>query len=90
MTAFEAPTPLPFDLSVDTVTLGEAAAAPATRAILEAVVPGLAGMAEIDYVSRMSLRQTANWGLVGEAELDRIDADLAELPRTQWPVAPVE
>jgi hypothetical protein len=89
MNEFRQPTPLPFTLSVDTLTLGEAAGGAATRAILEAVQPGLSGFADIDYLSQMSLRQTANWGVASEEQLDAIDAALAELPTSEWPVPPV-
>jgi hypothetical protein len=86
---FTQPTPLPFDLTVDMITLGEAARAPSTRAILERIVPGYVGFADVDYVSRMSLRQTANWGVISQEDLERIDAELAELPESEWPVEPV-
>jgi hypothetical protein len=87
---FEQPRPLPFDLTVDMVTLGEAASSGKTRAILERVAPGYVAFADVDYLSRMSLRQTAYWGVVSHEDIELIDAELAKLAPSEWPVEPVE
>ena len=86
---FEQPRPLPFDVAVDMVTLAEAANSEKTRAILERVAPGYAAFADVDYLSRMSLRQTANWGIISHGDIELIDAELAKLAPSEWPGEPV-
>jgi hypothetical protein len=86
---FDQPTPLPFDLTVDMVTLGEAANSEKTRAILERVAPGYVAFADVDYLSGMSLRQTAYWGVISYEDIELIDAELAKLAPSEWPVEPV-
>lgn len=88
--AYQPPKPLPFEFSVDTVTIEELMATPATREIVVKHAPWADMMAKSEafrnYTSNFTLHDIAAFlppGLSGS--IDAIDADLRRLPRSEWP-----
>jgi hypothetical protein len=86
---YQPPKPLPFELSLDMVTLRELVSKPATKAILESVDPSLAnpGLASSPF-GNYTVPQLRNVlpKAVTPQNIAKINTALAKLPRDEWPV----
>jgi hypothetical protein len=85
---YHPPKPLPFVLSADTATLAELLSKPATRAVLQQVDPELVNDAFARYLGYYTVPQMRNFlpKAVTPANIAKINAALAKLPRSEWPV----
>lgn len=88
--AFVQPKPAPFQLSIDTVMVGELVKGKATRPIIERELPILLGLGDTRFVGDATLRQlTRLFPAITPELLQRVDKELRALPPSEWPVPPV-
>jgi hypothetical protein len=90
--AYHPPTPAPFELSVETLSVEELLSAPATRAILQEHAPAVLQLAAIPQFktvqSTLTLREA---GVLLPLDMSvvvpAVDAALRALPNSEWPAS---
>ena len=85
---YQTPQPLPFELNVDMVTWSELVANTTTKAILASVDPVLANSGADKYLGYYTIPQLRKFlpKTITPENIAKINAELAKLPRDQWPV----
>lgn len=89
MTAFEPPAAAPFELGVETVSLADLMSSPAAWAIVIKHAPALklaVGSPQLKpQLSNFTVDSFITYGVVTQKAVDVIDAELRQLPRSEWP-----
>lgn len=88
--AYEAPRAMPVErLQVRNVSIAELQTSPAAWAIVMKHAPGVKMIAQAPqtkaYLTNFTVDTFALFGVVSPKAIAAIDADLAVLPRSQWP-----
>jgi hypothetical protein len=86
---FQQPKPAPYELGTETASIADLLSAPATQAILVRHIPFLARPPEQlkPHLGNFTVHDLLSFpipGINAKAAAD-IDADLKQLPRTEWP-----
>lgn len=87
--AYEPPVAAPYELSVETVSVAELMNAPAAWAIVLKHSPMfkmVVGSPQTKpYLTNFTVDSFVTYGVVSQKTIDAINADLAQLPRSEWP-----
>jgi hypothetical protein len=87
---FEQPVAAPFQLSAQTVSIGELMCAPAAWAIVIKYAPMMkfiVNTAQVKpYLNNLTFDTFVNIGVINQKAVDAINQDLSRLPRNEWPV----
>jgi len=87
--SFDPPVAAPFELAVQNVTIAELLGAPAAWAIVLRHAPALKMIVAVPMIqpqlSSMTIDSLMTYGAVNQAAVDAIDAELRQLPRSEWP-----
>lgn len=89
MAAFEQPAAAPYELGVESVSLADLMSAPAAWAIVVKHAPALklaVGSPQLKpQLGNFTVDSFITYGVVTQKTIDAIDAELRQLPRSEWP-----
>ncbi|CAN7341303.1 hypothetical protein LJR225_001991 [Phenylobacterium sp. LjRoot225] len=87
--AYEPPAAAPYELTVATASLAELMSAPAAWAIVLKHAPMYKMVVSAPhtkpYLTNFTVDSFVTYGVINQKTIDAIDADLRQLPRSQWP-----